>query len=149
MASYLHWNKEEALYHLCGSLEGAADQILWDIGPLATTANVIQLLQTRFGTQIQAERFKAELRTTLQTLYQDICRLVTLGYPSADVTLTNDVGKEAFITALNDGHRQHEVMKCEPVNIKAALSCAIKLETYEQSLVHTGTLTSEFGRESG
>ena len=107
MASYLHWNKEDTLYHLYRCLEGAAGQVLWDIGPHAMTADVIQLLQTRFGTHLQAERFEAELHTrqrgqdeTLQMLYQDICRLVTLAYPSADGTLTNHVGKEAFITAL-------------------------------------------------
>jgi len=105
MASYLHWNKEDTLYHLCGSLKGAAGQVLWDIGLHAMTADVIWLLQTRFGTQLQAKHFKAELRArqrgqdeTLQLFYQDICRLVTLAYPSADVTLTKHVGKEAFIT---------------------------------------------------
>jgi len=60
--------------------------------------------------------------------------------------LSNHVGKEAVITALNNGHLQLEVMKCKLVNIKAALRCTIKLEAYEQSLVHTGTLTSD---ESG
>jgi len=75
----------------------------------ATTADVIQLLQTRFGTQRQVEQFKAELRAKrrrqgemLQMLCQDITRLVSLAYPSADVTLTNHVGKEAFVAALND-----------------------------------------------
>jgi len=63
MASYLRRNEEDAMYHLCGSLEGAAGQVLWDIGPRATTADVVQLLQTRFGTQLQVERFKVELRT--------------------------------------------------------------------------------------
>jgi len=62
MARYLQWNEEDAMYHLCGSLEGAAGQVLWDVGPLMTTADVIKLLQTRFGTELQAERFKAELR---------------------------------------------------------------------------------------
>jgi len=76
MARYLHWNEEDALYHLCGSLKGAAGQVLWDIGSHAMTADVIQLLQTRFSTHLQVERFKAELCTRcrcqnemLQTLY--------------------------------------------------------------------------------
>jgi len=124
IARYLEWTDEDAKYNLCGSLEGAAGQVLWDIGPHATTGDVIQLLQTRFGTlQLQesmVERFKAcrAIRArrrrqgeTLQTLYQDITRLVSLAYPSARVTLTNHVGKEAFNAALNDGHLQLEVMK--------------------------------------
>jgi len=37
-------------HHLCASLEGAVGQVLGDIGPRATTADIIHLLQTRFGT---------------------------------------------------------------------------------------------------
>jgi len=33
MASYLCWDEEDALNHLCGSLEGAVGQVFWDIGP--------------------------------------------------------------------------------------------------------------------
>jgi len=47
------------------------------------------------------------------------------------VALTSHVGKEAFITALSDGNLQLEVMKREPVYIKAAVNHAIKVEAYE------------------
>jgi len=60
---------------------------------------------------------------------------VTLAYPSAEASLINCVGKEAFITALSDGKLQLEVMKHEPLNIEAALRHAIKVEAYEQSLL--------------
>jgi len=43
-------------------------------------------------------------------------------------------GKENFIADLNDGNMLLEVMKWEPQNVEAALSHAIKLEAYEQSL---------------
>jgi len=118
MSQYLQWNEEDAMYHLCGCLEGAADQVLWDIGPSAMMADVIKLLQTRFSTELQVERFKVELCVRrhrldemLQNLYRDISRLVSLAYPSVDATLTNHVGKESFINALNDGPLQIEVMK--------------------------------------
>ena len=62
MSQYLQWNEEDAMYHLCGSLEGAAGQVLLDIAPNATTADIIKLLETRFGTELQEERFKVELR---------------------------------------------------------------------------------------
>jgi len=129
MGSYLSWDDEDMLYHLCASLEGAAGQVLWDIGPRATPADIVCLLQTRFRTQLQAERFKAELRArrrtpgeSLQHLYQDVCRLVTLAYPSAEALLVTHIGKEA----LNDSKLQLEVMKQEPQNVEAALSHAIK-----------------------
>ena len=62
MASYLWWDEEDMFHHLCASLEEAVRQILWDISPHATVTDIIRLLQTRFGAQFQAERFKAELR---------------------------------------------------------------------------------------
>jgi len=62
MASYLCWDDEDRFHCLCASLKGVAGQVLWDIGPHAMTASIICLLQTRFGTQLQVECFKAELR---------------------------------------------------------------------------------------
>jgi len=61
MSQYLQWNEDDAMYHLCGCLEGAAGQVLLDLAMDATMADIIKLLQTRFGTKLQAERFKAEL----------------------------------------------------------------------------------------
>ena len=99
-----------------------------------TTAVVVCLLQTRFGTQLQAECFKPELHArrriqgeSLQSLYQDICRLVTLAYPSAEASLVTHVGKETFIAVLSDGKLELEVMKQEPQNMEAALRHTIKL----------------------
>ena len=109
-----------------------------------TTADIVHLLQTRFGTQLQVERFKADFRArwtapgeSLQQLYQDIYRLVTLGYPSAEPLL---ISNEAFITALIDGRLQLEVMKCEPQNAETTLSYAIKVEAFEQLLASRGSL---------
>jgi len=51
MASYLCWDEEDMFYHLCTSLEETAGQDLWDINSRATTADIVHLLQTRFGTQ--------------------------------------------------------------------------------------------------
>ena len=51
MASYLRWDEENMFQHVCASLEGAMGQDLWDIGPRATMADIIRLLQ--------AECFKA------------------------------------------------------------------------------------------
>jgi len=43
---------------------------------------------------------------------------------------------------LNDGKLQVEVMKQEPRSVEAALSHAIKLEAFEQSLAFQGTLVN-------
>jgi len=85
MADYLRWDEEDTFHHLCASLEGAMGQVLWGVSPRTTTADIVHLLQTRFGTQLQVECFKAELHAKWRTqgeslwqLYQDICRLLTL-----------------------------------------------------------------------
>jgi len=79
MASYLWWDDEDMFQ--CASLEGAAGQVLWDIGPRATMADIVRLLKTMFGTQFQAECFKAELHArrrapgeSFQQLFRGICR---------------------------------------------------------------------------
>jgi len=68
MASYLRWDDEDMFHHLCASLDRdeAAEQVFWDIGLQVMTADIVCLLQTRFGTQFQAEHFKAELRARLR-----------------------------------------------------------------------------------
>ena len=62
MSRYLDWGESDRFYHLCASLETMAGQVLWEAGSQADTKSVMDLLRTLFGTELQAERFKAELR---------------------------------------------------------------------------------------
>ena len=62
MADYMNWNESDRYHHLCACLDGVAGQILWDVGPYGTVAKIIALLKTRFGNELQSERFYAELR---------------------------------------------------------------------------------------
>jgi len=125
---YLQWNEEDCSHHLCASLYGPASQVLWELPPKATTADLERLLQTRFDTQLQAESFKAKLRKRrrakdepLQDLYRDISRLIQLAYPGADNVLVTYIGIESFIAALNDPELQYEVLKQEPPSLEAAV----------------------------
>jgi len=68
---------------------------------------------------------------SIQQLYQDICRLATLTYPSAEASLVTYVGKEAIVAVLNDSNLQLAVMKQAAQNAEAALSHAIKLEAFK------------------
>ena len=70
-----------------------------------------------------------------QNLYQDVSCLVALAYPLADASQTTHVGQEGCVAALNDKQLQLEVTKCEPRTVEEALSHAIKMEAYEQSLM--------------
>jgi len=74
---------------MCASLEGPAGHVLWELPQVnPTTKDLERLLRARFGTQLQAESYKAKLQTrcrakreSLQDLYQDISRLIQLAHP--------------------------------------------------------------------
>ena len=102
----------------------------------------IGLLRTRFGNELQAERFKAELKVrrrrtgeSLQQLYQDISKLVALAHPNEGPALVNHVPKEAFVIALSDPILQLKVIEHEPKTVEDALNIAVKMEAYQASVV--------------
>ena len=97
-AEYFEWEDSDKLFELRASLVGAACQILWDAGKQSTMGRIVALLQARFGSVNQAERFRAELRSrkqtkgeSLQRLYQDVCRLMSLAYPVETSALSDIV----------------------------------------------------------
>ena len=103
---YFEWDDSDKLFQLRASLVGAAGQVLWDAEKQSTT---VVLLKARFGSENQAERFRAELRSrkrikgeSLQKLYQDVCRLISLAYPGESSSLSDSVGRDAFLEALDD-----------------------------------------------
>ena len=87
-AEYFDWDEADKLFQLRASLAGAAGPILWDAGKQSTVGHVVALLKARFGSENQAEGYRAELRSrerskgeSLQKLYQDMLRLMSLAYP--------------------------------------------------------------------
>jgi len=107
-----------------------------------TVADVITLLRTHFGNELQAERFKAEVKVrrrrpneSLQQLYQDISKLVALAYPDSTPELSSHVAKEAFVIALNDLRLQLKVIEREPKTVEDALNIASKMEAFQASVI--------------
>ena len=145
IASYQNWTETDRYSHLCASLEGAAGQVLWGLKPGATSEAVVNLLRTRFGNDMQMERYRAELRArkrkpeeSLQALYLDITRMVSLAHPDAVPELTKHVAKEVFVAALNNEWLQMRVMEKLPQTIEEALGIAGRLEAYESTLTVQG-----------
>ena len=102
-------NDADKLFQLRASLIGVAGQILWDAGKQSTVSGFLAVLKARFGSENQLERFRAELRSrkrgkgeSLQKLYQAVCRLMSLAYPGESLTLSDIVGRDAFLEALDD-----------------------------------------------
>ena len=142
MADYMNWNESDRYHHLCASFDGVVGQVLWDVGPDGTVAKIIALLRTRFGNELQSERFRAELKTRrhqphepLQQLYLDVSKLVTLAYPGKLAELCNHVAKEAFVEALGDPRLQLKVLEREPKTVEDALAVASRMEAYAASVV--------------
>ena len=140
MANYLKWSDADRLFHLKASLEGSAGQILWDMGPQTTFLGVVQILRARFGNELQAERFRAELRArrrksgeTLQNLYQDICKLLAFAYPGQSNTAVGIIGRDAFLDALSDPNMRVKVLEREPKTLEEALNYASKFEAFARS----------------
>jgi len=118
----------------------------------ATTADLKRLLQARFGTQLQAESFKAKLQTccraeneTLQDLYRDISRLIQLAHPGEGDKLVNHIGIESFINALNDHDLELEILKLKPADLEEAVSHAVRIEALTDSVNARSSSSSDQG----
>jgi hypothetical protein len=87
-AVYHNWDETARVCQLKGSLDGPASQISLQIDDACSEAELLQLLQARFGNTEQIELFRSEMRgrrrrknESLQSQYQDVCRLLTLSFP--------------------------------------------------------------------
>jgi len=135
---YMGWNAEDQQFNLSVSLDGVAGQILWDAEARSTVEGTIQLLRNRFGNVNQAERFCAELKArkrrpgeSLQELYQDVCRLMSLAYPGPTSDLSNIVGRDAFLEALCDNALRVRILEKYPPDLDEALRIACQLEAFD------------------
>ena len=136
-AEYFEWEDSGKLFKLRASLAGAAGQILWDAGKQSTVGRIVAVLQARFGSENQAERFRAELRSRKRTKgnhyknYQDVYRLMSLAYPGESSALSDIVGRDAFLEALDDQALRVRILKKEPTNLDDALNMASRLEAFD------------------
>ena len=136
-ADYYSWSSRDRLCHLKASLDGHAGQVLWELSPGSTEADVIKLLRNRFGNVNQMERFRAELRSrrrkrgeSVQAVYQDIRRLLALGYPGHSGELCEIVGRDAFLEALADPVLRVRVLDQQPTTLDDALAIVCRMEAY-------------------
>ena len=118
-----------------------ASQVLC-YGPKVTTAEeLISELRTCFGTEDQAQRFRMELKArrrkkgeNLQTLHNDITRLVSLAYPGDTSSAVTLIARDAFLDALNNKTLSRRVRTKKVKTLAQALSAAINLESLDPEL---------------
>ena len=101
-------------------------------------SQIVALLQARFGGENQAEQIRAELRSQkrnkgelLQKLYQDVCRLMSLAHTGESSALSDIVGRDAFLEALDDQALRVRILKKEPKNLNDALNMASSLKAFD------------------
>ena len=119
-------------------LVGTAGQILFDAGKQSTVCRIVALLKACFGSENQSERFRAELRSRkrtegepLQKLYQEVRRLMSLAYPCESSVLSDIVGRDAFMEALDGQALRVRILEKEPKNMDDALNIASLLEAFD------------------
>ena len=138
-SEYNGWGEIDKIAHLQACLKGGAEQILWEEGNKRWTfQQLFRKLERRFGSEGQANLYRAELNMrrrekgeSLQSLSQDISRLVALSFAGPRSPHADILAIEAFLKALDDEEMAIKIRELEPVNLDAAFKHAQRLESYK------------------
>jgi hypothetical protein len=151
-ARYYGWDEQDKCALLQASLEQGAAQSLWDVDP-STNQNLeqlISLLNSRFGSEDQAEKFRMEFELrrrqageSLQVLYQEIKRLIDSAYPRPSNPTTDIVSRDAFLDALDDRAMALRIREREPAKLEVALKIAVRFEANRKADDNRGYTSSE------
>ena len=133
---YFSWSESKKVFHSMNASTGSAEPIVKEVGPAGTQEHVLELLQSRFGTKLNIDKFHAELRRrkrgsdeTLQELYLDLCRLRVLALgENSDEKFPEIYFRNIFVDALNDRELRRAVLIQNPKTMEAAYNIATRLE---------------------
>ena len=133
------WSAQQAGAFLGISLQGVARRLLAGINPATEKGyrHLKKALEQRFAPRNQTESFKALLRTrkrktgeTLQTLAEEVWRLVRLAYPEADATTLDSMGRDRFLESLGDIELRHWIYQSKPRSLEEAITTGVEAEAY-------------------
>jgi len=133
-AEFNEWNGKERVAHLWTSLQKEAAQLLWSAHGL-TYAELVDRLRQRFGSRGLEIQHEAELRyrrrgkdESIRDLAADIRRLLTLAYPGKQSRVVEHIGRDAFLTALNDPEFKLRIHYDDPPDLDTAVRLAQRFE---------------------
>ena len=140
-ADYFNLNPRDQVFLLKHSLEGAAALFVHEVSSDCLLEDLISVLSVRLGIQYQSERYRAEMRArrrrpneTLQSLYQDLCRLKSLVFGVGPATEFPEIYfRDIFVDALNDPGLTKQILLQEPTTIETALSIACHVAAIDLS----------------
>jgi len=152
-AEYNNWTVKDKAVHLKSALTGNAANLLQG-NARATYDEMVELLQRRYGNSQQHEKFKLELKSRrrrpdedIQSLAQEVERLVHRAYPRAPADLRETHSLDSFIDALDDPPLQCRLREREPVTLNKAVATALRLKAINVSTLRgKGTPRKQFRR---
>ena len=113
-------------------------EVLWEKASYKTADDLMVLLKNIFGSENQSERFRMELKArrrqpkeSLQTLYQDVLRLLTLAYGCSSGGVMDTIGVDAFVDSLGDHELRRQVLQKDCKTLARVLITATKIEAIE------------------
>ena len=136
------WTPPLKAVYLVTSLRGPTQAVLDDLGASQRTdfPSLINALDARFGTALQTEFHRAQLRRrirrngeSLQELAQAIRRLVSRAYPDSPLSVRETLGRDFFIDAIGDVETRWRVNQSRPAKLKDALNAAQELEAFQMA----------------
>ena len=86
----------------------------------------IKSLQTLPG-----EERRREPGESLQHLYTEVCRLISLAYPGPTNNATKIVARDSFLDALNNNPFRVRILEKEPPDVDTTLNIAVRLEAFD------------------
>jgi len=139
---YFGWTEEHRLFQLQNRLTGTAATVLWGGGGAQdSSAELIRLLKDQHGSVNQTERFWMELKArrrkpgeSLQTLYQDVKRLMCLASPDENGKLAEKMCIKAFTSAFDNRAVRYDVLSKNPTKLEDALFAAVRYEALQEGV---------------
>ena len=140
LSAYYGWDETDRLCHLKASLSGPASCMLWELPNNCTATELIALMRNRYGSQDMIEKFRYELKTrrrrkneTIQSLFQDVCRLLALSYPGETSSLSQTIFRDAFLDSLNDPEMRIRILERGATTISEAYTFCARREAFVAS----------------
>ena len=134
------WNEREKACFLAASLEGSAAQIISDIPAFQRQDYqlLVRCLADRFSAYQQKDLCMLQLRNrtkksgeSYSQLAEDIRRLTSRAYPSADFSTLESIACQHFIDAVPDPDIRRDLRKTKLRNLRDVLQEALHLEAQD------------------
>ena len=144
-AIHYQWDKEDRRFFLVSSLVGVPADIASDGGDDMTEKEIVRELKLLFGSASRNRAYRTQLENLRQTpgqsiqdLYNEVTRLLSLSYPGIDVNrneTVESIGCNAFFRALADQELSKNLQVQDPEGLAETFTITLKLEPIYKATV--------------